>query len=83
MKVISEGKWKTPWQEERTCKTPQCGAQLLVEESDIKAPDYTSSFHYLCAVCGTQNPLPAGDIPDRIKQQLNKTRRPADMGWRH
>lgn len=77
MKVISEGKWKTLWQKECTCKTPQCGAKLLVEESDIKAPNYTSTFCYECAVCGTENPLPANNIPDRIKQQLNKTRRPS------
>jgi hypothetical protein len=75
MKVLAEGKWKIPWQGERDCKTPQCGAKLLVEETDLIAIDHTDAFGFVCPICGKTVRVPAGEIPERIKEKLNKTRK--------
>ncbi len=75
MKVLAEGKWKAPWLSERDCTTSQCGARLLVEEADLKAIDYTDAFGFVCPICGKTIRIPAGEIPERIKEVLNRTRK--------
>lgn len=77
MKIIAEGAWKNPWTHEYTCREKECGAKLLVEEADVKAPDYANHdhFNFECAVCGHSNPLPATDLPLRIKKILNAKRK--------
>ena len=77
MKIITEGKWKTPWEREYTCKEKDCTATLLIEEHDVRAPDYTDANHFTfeCLVCGHTNPIPATDLPLRIKKILNANRK--------
>lgn len=77
MQILKEGAWKNPWSHEYTCKEKECGATLLVEESDVKAPDYQSHdyFAFECAVCGHSNALPSADLPLRIKKILNTKRK--------
>lgn len=77
MKVIKEGKWTVPWQQEIVCIEPQCGAQLLAEEADVIAPDYeyVDVFKVACPVCGTSVFLKDKDLPRRVKDVLNKKRK--------
>lgn len=77
MKVIKEGKWTVPWQQEVVCKDPQCGAHLLAEEADVVAPDYEYSnvFKVVCAICGTDLYLKETELPRRVKDLLNKKRK--------
>ena len=74
MKVLAEGKWKVPWEGERDCGTAQCGAKLLVEERDLFAIDYSDAFGFTCVVCGKVTRVPRSEIPERIKEKLEKTR---------
>lgn len=77
MEVISEGKWNNPWEHEYVCRETECTAKLLVKESDVRAPDYTSFeiFTFQCRVCGHTNPIPATDLHLRIKKTLNANRK--------
>ena len=77
MKVIKEGAWTVPWKQEVTCTDKHCGALLLAEESDVKAPDYQSVdiFKVVCPICGTDLYLPVKELPRRLKDELNKTRK--------
>lgn len=77
MKILKEGTWENPWSHEFTCTENDCRAELLVEEADVKAPDYTDSnrFTFECAVCGHTNVIPANGLPLRIKKTLNATRK--------
>ncbi len=75
MKVIKEGKWTVPWQQEVICTDKQCEAQLLIEETDVVAPDHSDLFKAVCPVCGTSLVLNSSGLPRRIKDALNKTRR--------
>lgn len=73
MKILKEGKWNLPWSGTYAC--PTCEAELLVEEKDVKAPDYATGFECACAVCGKRIPLPDKDLPLRIKEALNAKRK--------
>ncbi len=74
MKVLEEGKWKMAWSMEVVCSEKQCGAKLLVEESDVTAVDYSSPAKYSCecAVCGSVLNLPPAEIPLRVKAVADK-----------
>ena len=77
MKVLEEGKWKTPWSMEALCPEKQCGAKLLIEEGDVKPVDYASqnTFYAECPVCGTGVDIPGVVLPLRIQRMLNKKRK--------
>lgn len=77
MKVIKEGAWTVPWKQEVTCTDKQCGALLLADESDVIASDYSYSdvFNVVCPICGTDIFLKAEELPRRLKDELNKTRK--------
>lgn len=77
MKVISEGNWFKPWEEEIACKDKDCKATLLVHESDIIAPDHenAATFKWICPICKTDNYLEALRMPRRIKDALNAKRK--------
>ena len=81
MKVIKEGKWTVPWQQEMTCTDKQCEAQLLIEEADVIAPDQSELFKAVCPVCGTSLVLKSSELPRRIKDALNKTRKPPPRAY--
>lgn len=76
MKVLEEGKWKNPWSAEAVCAEKSCGAKLLVEESDLKAVDYSSKndFYAECAVCGGRILFDYADLPLRLSRALNASR---------
>lgn len=76
MKVLEEGKWKTPWSMEMVCSEKECGAKLLVEEADVK-PVYNSSpakYEAVCAVCGSKLSVPSALIPLRLKTEVDKNK---------
>jgi hypothetical protein len=76
MKVLDQGKWQNPWTAEVICQQKQCGAKLLIEENDVKAPDYSVSFTYTCPVCGAVNYLNENDISLRVTKKAAKGRKP-------
>ena len=77
MKVLDEGKWKSPWSVEAVCPEKCCGAKLLVDESDIKAVEYSSKndFYAVCPVCSGHLSFGSSAIPARIARELNKKRK--------
>ena len=77
MKVLDEGKWKMVWSAEMLCSEKSCEAKLLVEESDVKAVDYSSKndFYAVCAVCGASINVSAAALPLRMKNDLNNKRK--------
>ena len=74
MKVLAEGKWKKPWSMEVVCSEKDCGAKLLVEESDVKAVDNSSPADYFvkCAVCGEVVYVKAAFLPKWVKGDADK-----------
>lgn len=80
MKILDQGKWENPWTAEVLCKQSRCGAKLLIEEDDVKAPDYSNSFTYTCPVCGTMNYLNENDVPLRVAMKAAKGRKPPYPG---
>lgn len=73
MKVLKEGKWNVPWSTENVCAT--CEATLLVEESDVKATDYGTTFHFVCAVFGKVNYVAVKELPLRVSEEKEKKRK--------
>ena len=82
MKVLAEGTWKNPWSGEFVCPTKSCGAKLLVEEADVKARDYSTGYVYKCPICGKDNLVPTDDLPQRIKEVLDRVRKVSSGDWR-
>ena len=83
MKVLEQGKWQNLWTAEVLCKQSQCGAKLLIEEDDVKAPDYSNGFTYTCPICGAVNYLNENDVPLRVTMKAAKGRKPPECGgWR-
>lgn len=75
MKVLKEGKWHVPWSMEMVCPESSCDATLLVEEVDLKPVDNGTGYYSICAVCGHHVPVPAKDLPLRVKEVLDKKRK--------
>lgn len=77
MKVLKEGTWKNPWSMEKVCPEKQCGAVVMVEESDLAAVDYSAynDFYVECVVCGTKISFKPVEVPLRIQHMLNKKRK--------
>ena len=73
MKVLKEGKWNVPWSTEKVCST--CEATLLVEESDVKATDYATTYHFVCVVCGKVNYIDHKELPLRVCEEKEKKRK--------
>lgn len=73
MKVLKEGKWNLPWSGTYNC--PTCEAQLLVEETDVKAALYSNSgFSCSCPICHKSISIPDKDLPLRVKEEINRKR---------
>ena len=83
MKVLEEGKWKMVWSAEMVCAEKSCEAKLLVEESDVKAVDYSSKndFYAVCAVCGSSLNVLASSLPLRMKKVLEASRKFSSGSW--
>ncbi len=78
MKVLEEGKWNRAWVPiEVVCKGNECGAKLLVEESDVKPIDYSSKndFFAVCAVCGSHMSIDLSSMSLRMQRELNSKRK--------
>jgi hypothetical protein len=74
MKVLEEGKWKKPWSAEVSCSEKECEAKLLVDESDVKAVDYSSpaSYSVMCPVCKSKVVLSSSSVPKWVKCEADK-----------
>ena len=77
MKVLKEGNWKQSWSMEAACPEQQCGAELLVEEEDVKAVDFSSrnDFFALCPICAQHVDVPSESLPLRMQRALNIKRK--------
>jgi hypothetical protein len=58
---------------EATCC--KCEAVLLIEEADMKAPDYTDHYGFNCMICGHFNVTTSNAVPERIRNNVNKNRK--------
>ena len=77
MKVLEKGKWEMPWSMEVMCAEKECGAKLLVEETDVKAVDYSSPSRYsaVCPVCCETLFVPAASLPLRVRKVADKSKK--------
>ena len=73
MKVLKEGKWNIPWSGEYDC--PTCEARLLVDEKDVKAVDYGHGFDCVCPLCGKSVKISDKDLPQRVREALERKRK--------
>lgn len=78
MKIVSEGKWNNPWTLEVTCPCADCGAELMVEEKDVKASGYRyesgAKYSAACPVCGQFISLMSSAISPRVKRDADARR---------
>ena len=86
MKLLEEGNWKIPWSMEVICIEKGCGAKVLIEEKDVKPVDYDDAYRYyaVCMVCERNIYISEKDVPQRMKNVLDKKRkyRDRDSDWR-
>ncbi len=82
MKLIEEGNWKIPWSMEVVCVEKGCGAKVLIEEKDVKPVDYDAYNYYAdCMICERKILISEKDVPQRMKNVLDKKRKHRDSDW--